>query len=106
MAYIAGKRLKIGGEFREPGDPVPEAAEWKNLKTKISAGLIIVASNGVNEEKAKEQVKPKAVIKKPESKPKEDPKKKNFEDKDKTTPQAAKAKPKKKASIFRKKKEG
>lgn len=39
--YVAGKRLKIGnGDYREYGDPVPEAAGWKNLGSYLSSGAI------------------------------------------------------------------
>lgn len=27
--FIAGKRLRIDGQYREPGEPVPEAAGWR-----------------------------------------------------------------------------
>lgn len=40
--YIAGKRLKIGDGWREPGQPVPEAAHWRTLQAYINSGAVIV----------------------------------------------------------------
>lgn len=39
--YVAGRRIKVGYGFRYPGDPVPEAADWKHLSSYLSAGTII-----------------------------------------------------------------
>ena len=41
MGYLAGKRIKIGAEWREPGDPVPEAEHFRNLRTLIEWGRIV-----------------------------------------------------------------
>ena len=40
MAYIALRRLAIGNGWREPGEPVPEAATWPNLAPWISGGYV------------------------------------------------------------------
>lgn len=38
--YIALRRMTVGGEVRQPGDLVPEAAKWKDVAGKIRSGLI------------------------------------------------------------------
>ena len=45
MSYIALRSLKVQKadrtlEIRKPGDPVPEAAEWKNLDLWIRRGFV------------------------------------------------------------------
>lgn len=40
--YIAGRRLNLGTRVADIGDPVPEAADWKNLGDYISMGHIKV----------------------------------------------------------------
>jgi len=47
MPYRAGKRLNLGRhpdgtpDWREPGDPVPEAADWKNLSHYTATGAVV-----------------------------------------------------------------
>jgi len=41
MRYVAHRRLKLGTGFREIGDEVPEAQEWKNLSTYLRLGWIV-----------------------------------------------------------------
>ena len=41
MGYIAGKRLDMGTSWREPGDPVPEAEGWTNLRSYLGNGSVI-----------------------------------------------------------------
>ncbi len=38
--YVALRRLKVGDGWREPGDPVPEAATWRNLRAYLGAGQV------------------------------------------------------------------
>lgn len=40
LKYIAGKRLKVAGGWREPGDEVPEAVEWRRLDAYLNDGSI------------------------------------------------------------------
>lgn len=43
--YVAARRLKVGDEFREPGQPVPEAASWTTLRELLEGGYISIVSN-------------------------------------------------------------
>jgi len=47
--YVAGKRLKVGGGWREPGQPVPEAANWPTLNALLSSGGIVEGYADVEE---------------------------------------------------------
>ena len=38
--YVALRRLNVDGSVREPGDEVPEAAGWRNLRAYLSAGHV------------------------------------------------------------------
>jgi hypothetical protein len=38
--YVALSRLKVGDGYREPGEPVPEASMWPNLRHYISTGQV------------------------------------------------------------------
>lgn len=38
--YVAGSQITVDGELRQPGDPVPEAATWPNLRSYLSCGQI------------------------------------------------------------------
>jgi hypothetical protein len=38
--FVAGKRIRVSGEWRNPGDPCPEAAHWPNLKAHLNTGAI------------------------------------------------------------------
>lgn len=41
MALLALKKMKLsGGRVALPGDPVPEAAEWRNLESYVKMGSI------------------------------------------------------------------
>jgi hypothetical protein len=41
MAYRALKRLHLGDEvYKEPGEMVPEALEWSNVRVWLSTGFI------------------------------------------------------------------
>jgi hypothetical protein len=48
-AYICKRRLKVGDGYREPGELVPEAATWPNLRRYIDQGWVEFAPvvNGV-----------------------------------------------------------
>jgi hypothetical protein len=48
-AYICKRRLKVGDGYREPGELVPEAATWPNVRRYIDQGLIEFAPvvNGI-----------------------------------------------------------
>lgn len=37
--YIAKRRMNVDGEVREPGDAVPEAAAWPNLRAYLGSHL-------------------------------------------------------------------
>ena len=63
--YITNKRIQLQKttngktemEWREPGQPIPEAAGWRNLNTWISAGRISVVSESAIKAAAKAPVK-------------------------------------------------
>ena len=38
--YIALKRMQTESGWKNPGDPVPEAARWRNLRAYIEVGRI------------------------------------------------------------------
>ena len=59
MAYIARRRLNLGTRVAEPGDPVPEAASWRNLDAYISSGQVEFVPDSLVEDKPK--AKPKAA---------------------------------------------
>lgn len=40
IKYVAGRRLRVGDGYKEYGEPVPEAASWKNLEAHLSSGAI------------------------------------------------------------------
>lgn len=40
LTYVALKRLKVGNEYRIPGELVPEAKEWRNRASWINTGHI------------------------------------------------------------------
>lgn len=44
MSFIALKRMQVGEGVREPGQAVPEAADWKNTKKWEDWGYIIKES--------------------------------------------------------------
>lgn len=47
MGYVALKRLKMGkDDYRAPGEPVPEAAEWRNLHAHIQCGQVALVPDG------------------------------------------------------------
>lgn len=83
MAYVACKRLKIGGEFREVGELVPEAETWRNLRVYLDNGSLTVVPDsgttaGGSPSPKKEEKKPKAAMAKPAPKEEEKPKKKGI----------------------------
>lgn len=40
--YVVGRRaLKVGEETRQPGEAIPEAAEWPRLESWIRSGAIV-----------------------------------------------------------------
>lgn len=42
FSYVALRRLSVNGTVRNPGDAVPEAANWRNLANYISSGQIAI----------------------------------------------------------------
>lgn len=48
MNYYVGARgaLKVGDTMREPGDAVPEAAEWPNLAIYVHGGYLVGVPEG------------------------------------------------------------
>lgn len=61
MAYIAQRRLVTTAGVREHGDPVPEAADWKNLRSYLGAGHIKEVPDSEVAPKAKTSAKAKAA---------------------------------------------
>jgi hypothetical protein len=59
MIYVARRRLKIGSEYREPGQKVPEAESWTRVEAWIHAGFIDQIEGSYNET-PKSTPKPKA----------------------------------------------
>ena len=45
--YAARKRLRVGDEWREIGDLVPEAASWRNLHSYLSSGAVVLIQTDV-----------------------------------------------------------
>jgi hypothetical protein len=43
--YIAARRLKVGSGYREPGEPVPEAASWTTLRELLNGGYLSIVSD-------------------------------------------------------------
>jgi hypothetical protein len=43
LQYVARKRMRVAGRTVEPGEVVPEAAIWKNVKAYVDAGHLAVA---------------------------------------------------------------
>lgn len=39
--YVAGRRIRVNGEWRDPGEAVPEAATWPNLDAYLGRGEIV-----------------------------------------------------------------
>ena len=55
--YVARRRLKIGDEWREPGEEVPEAATWRNLHSYLSSGAVtLVQTDTVQSFAAKQRI--------------------------------------------------
>jgi hypothetical protein len=49
--YVARKRLKMGDNvWREPGDEVPEACDWRNLHSYLSSGALVLVQTDVEHE--------------------------------------------------------
>lgn len=42
LQYVALKHMKVGDGIREPGDPVPEANDWKNVHAYVARGDLAV----------------------------------------------------------------
>lgn len=40
MAYVAMRVIRVNGEMRAPGDEVPEAATWRNIRPWLDGGYI------------------------------------------------------------------
>jgi hypothetical protein len=40
VTYIARRQLKVGDSYRQPGDPIPEAATWPNLRAYLEEGHV------------------------------------------------------------------
>ena len=53
--YVARKRLKVGDEWREPGEPIPEAATWRNLHSYLSSGAVMLVQTDVVQATANKQ---------------------------------------------------
>jgi len=75
MAYVAGKSIEVmrrGEPVRlKPGDPVPEAATWRNLKSELAWKRVIKVPD--SEAKTKAKVEPEVKVEEPpkdEEKPK------------------------------------
>lgn len=43
MRYIVARPLKVGDRTAQPGEELPEAARWPNVKSYISGGYIVAA---------------------------------------------------------------
>lgn len=46
MPYVALKCMKVEGRRVLPGDPVPEAASWKNLKNYLQSNYLLEVPDG------------------------------------------------------------
>jgi hypothetical protein len=40
LTYVALRRIKVGGKYRQPGDLVPEASGWGNVSAYVANGSI------------------------------------------------------------------
>jgi hypothetical protein len=56
LRYVALKKLKVSGEYRLPGDEVPEAGGWRNLAVHVARGAIAVLEG--TDEQATKTVEP------------------------------------------------
>ncbi len=51
MGYVALIRLELSkDDVRQPGDPIPEAAEWRNVETYIQCGHVALVPDGTESE--------------------------------------------------------
>ncbi len=94
MTYILLKPLTVGGERREPGEFVPEAASWHNLGAYISTGKVVAVpkeqtdSSALEEAEKKHEKRVKAIkaeapatpAPEPEEEPEADEESLNYED--------------------------
>lgn len=46
MGYVAGKKLKLKGEVIMPGEPVPDAVNWKRPNVWVEAGWLVWDGRG------------------------------------------------------------
>ena len=74
LQYVALKRLRIGDGFREVGESVPEAKDWKNVASYVSRGELAVvgaepglspSTRGLGEARTPRGTSPTQVIKNP-----------------------------------------
>lgn len=49
MRYYATRPLRVGDGTRQPGEEVPEAAEWKNIRLFIGKGWIAAVPDEVRQ---------------------------------------------------------
>ena len=47
MLLIAGKPLRVGDSVRQIGDPIPEAQDWKNLRSYVGMGQVLQVPENV-----------------------------------------------------------
>lgn len=43
--YVAGIRMPVGDRIVQRGDPVPEAATWRNLSAWVDTGKILIVED-------------------------------------------------------------
>lgn len=61
--YIARKRLKIDGVYREIGQEVPEALQWRTVESYVRAGVLDWVEDAKPEPKKKaKSEKPAPVV--------------------------------------------
>lgn len=76
MAYIAMRMIRVNGEIRMPGDEVPEAETWRNIRPWIDAGHISLVPREMVPNPAKKSVPPSqdrpAVAAQPDGPPPEE----------------------------------
>jgi hypothetical protein len=47
VRFVALRRLRVGDGYREPGEEVPEAADWRSLSAYVNTGHIaVIAEEG------------------------------------------------------------
>jgi hypothetical protein len=50
MLRVGVRAINVDGEARQPGEPIPEAREWPNLRAYLETGSIVIDDSQPREE--------------------------------------------------------